>query len=67
MLGISPLLMATGCEEAGKDDLFSCCTLQNEHLSLSEAVQHVLVYTLQKCTGQMQMARLYKERRNPQC
>ena len=29
-LGISPLLMATGCEEDGKGDLFSCCTLQSK-------------------------------------
>ena len=37
-LGISPLLMATGCEDDGKGDLFSCCTLQIKQSSLSGAV-----------------------------
>ena len=45
-LGITPLLMATGCEEDGKGDLFSCCTLQTKHFGLSEAVQHI-----QQCTN----------------
>ena len=43
-LGISPLLIATGCEEDGKGDLFSCCTLQFKHYLLSGAVQRVEVH-----------------------
>ena len=45
-LGISPLLMATGCEEDGRGNLFSCCTLQSKRWLSSGAVQRNEVHAI---------------------